>query len=88
MKEEQLHLPSPNVIKNLIRLATRENKSGDQNVGVQDDRHRISGLFSSFAVRSASLTSAGGSEIVHVLVVRIASSLIFFAVSYLESLTK
>lgn len=39
--EEQLHLPSPNVIKNLVRLATRENKSGDQNVGVQDDPHRI-----------------------------------------------
>ena len=27
--EEQLHLPPPNTKKNLIRLATRENKSGD-----------------------------------------------------------
>jgi hypothetical protein len=31
--------------KNLVRLATGEGESGDQNVGVQDDPHRAGGLF-------------------------------------------
>lgn len=43
--DEESHLPSANPIKNLVRLAPGKGKCGDQNVGVQDDSHRLSGLF-------------------------------------------
>jgi hypothetical protein len=42
--DEKLDLCSADAIKELVRLAAGKGKSGDQNVGVQDDPHRGGGL--------------------------------------------